>query len=136
AITLAGIVGTSVSWARIASSNASTADPTGLRTYFGGSSQANADRTVFRETFHVLAINLIGNPSARCNLRISAQSSTANNSLLLSARKPRLRRRGSKFGRRHGVSFQTTRTQFCFGLVDLVVGVGHHVGSGHRCALV
>src|SRR4029077_210189 len=110
AITLAGIVGTSVSWARIASSNASTADPTGLRTYFGGSSQANADRTVFRETFNVLAINLIGNPSARCNLRISAQSSTANNSLLLSARKPRLRRRGSKFGRRHGVSFQTTRT--------------------------
>ena len=89
------IVGTSVSWARIASSNASTADPTGLRTYFGGSSQANADRTVFRETFNVLAINLIGNPSARCNLRISAQSSTANNSLLLSARKPRLRRRGS-----------------------------------------
>src|SRR4029077_14449835 len=110
AITLAGIVGTSVSWARIASSNASTADPTGLRTYFGGSSQANADRTVFRETFNVLAINLIGNPSARCNLRISAQSSTTNNSLLLSAPKPRLRRRGSKFGRRHGVSFQTMRT--------------------------
>ena len=96
---------------QIASSNASTADPTGLRTYFGGSSEANADRTVFRETFNVLAINLIGNPSARCNLRISAQSSTANNSLLLSARKPRLRRRGSKFGRRHGVSFQTTRTE-------------------------
>ena len=71
--------------------------PTGLRTYFGGSSEANADRTVFRETFNVLAINLIGNPSARCNLRISAQSSTANNSLLLSARKPRLIRRGSKF---------------------------------------
>jgi hypothetical protein len=86
AITVAGIVGTWVSWARIASSNPSTADPAGLRTYFGGSSLANAARTVFREIFNVLAINLIGNPSARCNLRISAQSSTANNSLLLSAR--------------------------------------------------
>src|ERR1700754_1546165 len=110
AITEAGIVGTAVSWARIASSNASTADPAGLRSYFGGPSEANAARTVFREMPNVLAINLIGNPSARCNLRISAQSSTANNSLLLSARKPRLRRRGSKFGRRHGVSFQTTPT--------------------------
>jgi hypothetical protein len=109
AITPAGIVGTSVSWARIASSNTSTADPAGFRTYFGGSSLANAARTVLREIFNVLTIN-IGNPSARCNLRISAQSSTASNSLLLSARKPRLRRRGSKFGRRHGASFQTTRT--------------------------
>ena len=26
--------------------------------------------------------------------------------------------------------------QLCSGLVDLVVGVGRHVGSGHRCALV
>src|ERR1700742_4472080 len=99
AITEAGIVGTAVSWARIASSNASTADPAGLRSYFGGPSEANAARTVFREMPNVLAINLIGNPSARCSLRISAQSSTANNSLLLSARKPRVRRKGSKFGR-------------------------------------
>src|SRR6201999_2935426 len=83
----------------------------GLRSYFGGPSLANAVRTVFREIFNVLAIILIGNPSARCSLRISAQSSTDNNSLLLSAHKPRLRRRGSKFGRRHGVSFQATPTQ-------------------------
>ena len=88
---LAGIVGTSLSWARIASSNASTADPAGLRTYCGGPSEANAARTVFREIPNVLAIILIGNPSARCSLRISAQSSTDNNSLLLSARKPRVR---------------------------------------------
>jgi hypothetical protein len=31
AITVAGIVGTALSWPRIASSNASTADPIGLR---------------------------------------------------------------------------------------------------------
>src|SRR6476646_2073259 len=34
----------------------------------------------------------------------------SQHSLLLSARKPRLRRRGSKFGRRHGVSFHTSPT--------------------------
>jgi hypothetical protein len=129
AITLAGIVGTSASWARIASSKASTADPAGLRTYFGGSSLANADRTVFREIFNVLAINLIGNPSARCSLRISAQSSTASNSLLLSARKPRLRRRGSKFGRRHGVSFQTTRTGRITDAVRVAAGELRRVGK-------
>jgi hypothetical protein len=93
-----------------ASSKASTAEPARLRSYFGGPSLANAARTVLRETPNVLAIVLIGNPSARCSLRISAQSSTDNNSLLLSARKPRLRRRGRKFGRRHGVSFQAAPT--------------------------
>ena len=111
AITVAGIVGTAVSWARMASSNASTADPAGLHSYFGGPSEANAARTVLREIPNVLAINLIGNPSARCKRRISAQSSTDNNSLFLSARKPRLRRRGSKFTRRHGFSFQASPTQ-------------------------
>jgi hypothetical protein len=35
---------------------------------------------VFRDTPNVLAIILIGNSSARCNLRISAQSSTDNTS--------------------------------------------------------
>jgi hypothetical protein len=110
AITVAGIVGTSLRWARIASSNASTAEPAGLRSYFGGPYEAKAVRTVFREIFNVLAMVLIGNPSARCSLRISAQSYTDNNSLLLSARKPRVGRRGSKFGRRHGVSFQTSPT--------------------------
>ena len=60
-------------------------DTAGLRTYFGGPSLATAARIVLRETPNVLAINLIGNPSARYNRRISAQSSTDNNSLLLSA---------------------------------------------------
>ena len=39
-----------------------------------------AARTVFLETPNVRAIVLIGNPSARYSLRISAQSSTDNNS--------------------------------------------------------
>src|SRR6185437_15148772 len=80
----------------MASSNASTADPAGLRSYFGGPSEASADRTVFRDIFNVLAIVLIGNPSARCSLRISAQSSTDNNSLLLSARKAETQTKGVK----------------------------------------
>ena len=86
AITVAGIVGTTINCSRIARSNPSTADPAGFRSYFGGPSEAIAARTVFRETPNVLAIILIGNPSARCSLRISAQSSTDNNSL----RSPRL----------------------------------------------
>jgi hypothetical protein len=76
AITVAGIVGTARSCSRIRCSKASTADPTGARTYFGGPSAASAARTVLRETPNVLAIILMGNLSARCNLRISAQSST------------------------------------------------------------
>jgi len=47
----------------------------------GGASQAIAARTVFREILNVLAMALIPNPSARCSLLISAQSSTLNNSL-------------------------------------------------------
>jgi hypothetical protein len=78
AITVAGIVGTIVSWTRIASSNASTADPAGLRSYFGGPSAASAARTVFREIPNVLAINLIGNPSARLpRLRVWLVSSAS-----------------------------------------------------------
>ncbi len=46
------------------------------RTYRGGSSAANADRTVFRATPTRRAIALIGNSSDRCSRRISAQSST------------------------------------------------------------
>ena len=46
----------------------------GADTYFGGPSATNAGRTVSRETPNILAIILIGNPSARGNLRISAQS--------------------------------------------------------------
>jgi hypothetical protein len=86
AITVAGILGATINCSRIARSNPSTADPDGFRSYLGGPSEAIAARTVFLETPNVLAINLIGNPSARCSLRISAQSSTDNNSL----RSPRL----------------------------------------------
>ena len=50
AITLAGIVGVAVSSARICPSKASTREPAGLRSYFGGESAANAARTVFRAT--------------------------------------------------------------------------------------
>src|SRR6516164_10780590 len=59
-------------------SNSSTIDGAGRRSYLGGASEANAERTVLRDTFNTRAIILIGNPSARCNLRISAQSSTDN----------------------------------------------------------
>ena len=110
AITVAGIVGTAVNCARIASSKPSTADPAGLRTYFGGPSLATAARTVLREIPNVLAINLIGNPSAQCNRRISAQSSTDNNSLLLSAH-AESQSKGSKFKRRQKVIFHTTPTE-------------------------
>ena len=83
----------------------------GFLSYFGGPSEVTAARTVFLEIPNVLAINLIGNPSARCNLRISAQSSTDNNSFApIGSIEPRVGRRGSTFGRRHGVSFQASPT--------------------------
>src|SRR5581483_11909094 len=86
-------------------------EPTGRRSYFGGVSEANAARTVLRDTFITRAIILIGNPSARCNRRISAQSSTDNTPCLPPTLiKARRSRKGSKFGRRHGVSFQAART--------------------------
>ena len=47
AITVAGMSGNSVSNARIAGSNPSTLEPAAVRSYFGGSSHANAVRTVF-----------------------------------------------------------------------------------------
>ena len=47
-----------------------------MRSYFGGRSLATAARTVFRDIPITRAITLTGIPSARCNLRISAQSST------------------------------------------------------------
>ena len=76
------------------------------------SSEAIAARTVFLEIPNVLAINLIGNPSARYNLRISAQSSTDNNSFApIGSIEPTVSRRGSIFGRRHGVSFQASPTR-------------------------
>ena len=76
AITVAGIVGYAFSSSRIRGSAASTIDPAGLRSYFGGRSLAIAARTVFREIPIIRAIALTGTCSARCSLRISAQSST------------------------------------------------------------
>jgi hypothetical protein len=76
AITVAGIVGYARSSSRIRGSNPSTTDPAGLRSYFGGRSLATAARTVFLEIPIARAIALTGICSARCSLRISAQSST------------------------------------------------------------
>lgn len=78
AITVAGIVGYARNNSRICGSTAPTIDPAGWRTYFGGASEANAHRTVLRETPNTLAIALIGRPSALPRRRISAQSSTDN----------------------------------------------------------
>src|SRR5262249_25442560 len=57
-------------------SAASTIDPLAGRSYRGGRSLPIAARTVFLDTFITRAITLIGIFSARCSLRISAQSST------------------------------------------------------------
>jgi hypothetical protein len=81
AITVAGILGYVCSSSRIRGSTASTTDPPGLRRHVGGPSAFNALRTVFRDTPQTRAITRTDNPSARCNLRISAQSSTDNTSL-------------------------------------------------------
>ena len=58
AITVAGIVGVLDSNARICGSNASTTDPAGARSYFGGPSEDNAARTVFLATPNWRAIAL------------------------------------------------------------------------------
>ena len=76
AITVAGIAGKAFNSSRIRGSNPSTTDPAGLRSYFGGRSLAIAARTVFLEIPIARAIALTGISSARCSLRISAQSST------------------------------------------------------------
>ena len=68
--------GNSRSSTRVDGSNTSTADPAGTRTYRGGSSEANAARTVFRATPSRREIALIAISSDRCNRRISAHSST------------------------------------------------------------
>ena len=86
AITVAGILGYACSNSRMRGSTSSTIDPAGVRSYFGGTSEAIAARTVFLETPNTRTIALIGNPSARCSLRISAQSSTDNTPSSPSAR--------------------------------------------------
>jgi hypothetical protein len=78
AITVAGKSGRSANSDRIAGSTASTIDPLAGREYTGGLSRANARRTAFRDTPKRRAITLMGIASTRRNLRISAQSSTAN----------------------------------------------------------
>ena len=76
AITVAGMSGNSVSNLRIAGSNASTSDPVRSREYFGGTSDANAARTVFLANPNLRAIVLTAMPSDNANRRTSAQSST------------------------------------------------------------
>ncbi len=96
------MVGYAASNSRIRGSTASTIDPAGARSYFGGPSEANAARTVLRDTPITRAIALIAIPSDRCNRRISAQSSTLSTLPILRT----ILWRGSTFTRRKGVSFQ------------------------------
>jgi hypothetical protein len=79
-ITVDGISGNSASNARICGSTASTIEPFAGRSYRGGWCELSARRTVFRAIPNRLAMARIAIPSARCNLRISAQSSTFNTS--------------------------------------------------------
>ena len=78
AITVAGIRGYPCNSSRIRGSTSSTIEPFSGRSYFGGSSEANAVLTVFFDIPNIWATALIGKPSARCSRRISAQSSTDN----------------------------------------------------------
>jgi len=72
---VAGIRGCSASSNRTRASTASTNDPAGARSYFGGRSEANAEATVFLEIPNRRAIAACDNFSDRCSRRISAQSS-------------------------------------------------------------
>jgi cytidyltransferase-like protein len=75
---------------RIRGSYSSATDPLGARSYRGGPSERSAARTVFRETFMIRAICLIGSPSARYSRRISAQSSTLITSFLPGSARARI----------------------------------------------
>ena len=74
AITVAGISGNSASNSRTRGSNGENDVVTGLRSYFGGASEATAFTTVVREIPRRTAICAFGTPSA-ASLRIRAQSS-------------------------------------------------------------
>jgi hypothetical protein len=102
AITVAGILGNSTNNARTSASTPSTSRGCAARSYFGGRSEANAARTVFREIPSCRATSLIDTPSARCSRRISAQSST-----LITLQD---RQGWSVFIRRHLLSFQASST--------------------------
>ena len=111
AITVAGIVGHAANNSRMRGSTSSTIDPEPGRSYRGGPSEASALLTVFFEHPITRAITLIGISSARCNRRISAQSSTNNTPSSSPARcEPGSRHRGSKFSCRAGVSFHVPST--------------------------
>src|SRR6185437_14622412 len=84
------ILGYARSTSLIRGSTASTIDPAGLRSYFGGASEANAARTVLREHPTTRATSEIDICSARCNRRISAQSSTLNTHFLPGSDRARL----------------------------------------------
>jgi hypothetical protein len=79
-ITVEGISGNSANNALICGSTTSTTDPFAARSYFGGSCDPSAFFTVFFEIPSLRAMARIAIPSARCNRRISAQSSTFNTS--------------------------------------------------------
>src|SRR5262249_58119366 len=81
-ITVAGILGYALSSSRMRGSNTATDEPADLRSYFGGASEASADRTVFREIPNTRAICESDIRSARRSRRISAQSSTPNTRFL------------------------------------------------------
>jgi len=85
AMTVAGIVGHTVSRSRIRSSISSTSEPFGARWYFGAPADRRACLTVFFEHPIVRAIALIGIVSAQCSRRISAQSSADNTRFLLAS---------------------------------------------------
>jgi hypothetical protein len=74
ASTVAGISGYSASSARTLPANGENDVGTGLRSYFGGASEATAFTTVVREIPRRTAVRAFGTPSA-ASLRISARSS-------------------------------------------------------------
>lgn len=76
AITVAGMSGHAFSSSCSRGSTASAIEPRGALSYFGGPSEASAPFTVFFDTPSSRAMALMGIFSARCSLRISAQSST------------------------------------------------------------
>jgi hypothetical protein len=75
-ITVACFVGTVWGRSRIRCSTRRLPTLSASSRVSAGLAAAEAARTVLREIPNVVAIILIGNPLARCNLRISAQSST------------------------------------------------------------
>jgi hypothetical protein len=76
AITVAGMSGVSFSSSRIFCSTASTTEPVAARTYFGGTVDRTALRTVFLAMSSFFAIALIDIRSDKYKRRTSAHSCT------------------------------------------------------------